>query len=115
MKRLPKILREYRVKLIPAAKAGPQPEYPEHLGLRTKFGGLPDGIQDAGEDMRVGCPECRKAMHFVGQIDSFEYAGKNNPHRRDYSDAQFMFSDVGLIYVWFCYKCLVPHATTQAY
>ena len=45
-------------------------------------------------------------MHFIGQIDSFE---------NGFPDAQFMFGDVGMIYVWFCFKCHTPHATMDCY
>jgi hypothetical protein len=114
MPELPDILREYFVKIIPAAKAGPQPEYPDDLGLRTKFGGLPHGVQ-SGDEIKARCPKCTKRMHFVGQIDSFEFNGKNNPHRKEYREAHFMFSDVGIIYVWFCFKCLKPLATMESY
>jgi hypothetical protein len=65
--------------------------------------------------MDVRCPECYTKMHFVGQIDSFEYNGKNNPNRKDYGQAEFMFGDVGMIYVWFCFECLKPHATMECY
>jgi hypothetical protein len=54
-------------------------------------------------------------MHFVAQIDSFEFNGKHNPNRKDYGDEQFMFGDVGMIYIWFCFNCLTPHAETECY
>jgi hypothetical protein len=40
----PDILREYRVTIVPADEAGPQPTYSNDLGLRTKFGGNSDAI-----------------------------------------------------------------------
>lgn len=48
-------------------------------------------------------------------LDSFEFNGENNPNRKNYGDEQFMFGDVGMIYVWFCFNCLTPHATTEGY
>jgi hypothetical protein len=114
MREPPDILREYRVKIIPAAEAAPQPDHSKNIGTRTKFGGLPDGTQ-SGDDLEVRCPECSAKMHFVGQIDSFEYNGKNNPNRKDYGQEQFMFGDVGMIYLWFCFDCLKPHATMECY
>jgi hypothetical protein len=102
------------VKIVPAEEAGPQPRYPDDLGLRTKFGGTPDSIE-GGEDEPKTCPQCFQPMHFVAQIDSFESKGKNNPNRKDYGDAQFMFGDVGMIDVWFCFNCLTPHAVTECY
>jgi hypothetical protein len=73
MSDIPEILREYRVKIVPADKAEP------------------------------------------GQIDSFEFNGKDNPNRKDHGDTQFMFGDVGMIYVWFCFDCLEPLATMDCY
>lgn len=110
----PDILREYRVNLVPTQEAGAQPRYPDDLGLRTKFGGRPDAIQ-GGNDEEKMCPQCLQRMHFVAQLDSFEFNAKNNPNRKDYRDAQFMFGDVGMIYVWFCFNCLTPHAATECY
>jgi hypothetical protein len=82
-----------------------QDGYPENLGLRTKFGGSPDWEQD-GHDVR--CPECGKPMPFVGQIDSFQHDSKHNPNRADcLSDKQkFIFGDVGMVYLFFCFECL---------
>ena len=111
----PDILREYRVTIVPADAAGRQPRYPDNLGLRTKFGGIPDSIQGVHDDKPKTCPGCFQPMHFVAQLDSFEFNGKANPNRQDYGDTQFMFGDVGMIYVWFCFKCLTPHATTEGY
>jgi hypothetical protein len=114
MRELPDILREYRVKIVPAEEAGPQPSYAKSLGLRTKFGGSPDAIQADGEDQK-SCPQCFQPMHFVAQIDSFEHKAASNPNSRDYGDQQFMFGDVGMIYVWFCFNCLTPHASMECY
>jgi hypothetical protein len=108
------VLREYRVKIIPAVNAGPQPAYPDNLGLRTKFGDTPDAIQD-GQDSNRRCGECGQKMHFVAQIDSFEFNHDNNPNRKDYGDEQYMFGDVGIIYVWFCFNCLAPDASMECY
>jgi len=52
-------------------------------------------------------------MHFVAQLDSFEFNGENNPNRKDYGDEQFMFADVGMIYVWFCFNCATPTASLE--
>jgi hypothetical protein len=116
MNDLPEVLREYRVRIVPLDRAGPQPKYPQNLGRRTKFGGSPDEIQrgDDDEDGKA-CPQCFGKMHFVAQIDSFEHNDENNPNRKDYADAQFMFGDVGMIYVWFCFNCLTPQATLESY
>jgi hypothetical protein len=111
MKDLPDILREYRVKIVPADVADLVSS--SELGMRTKFGGAPDLIQR--EDERVTCPRCFRPMHFVAQIDSFEFNGKDNSNRQPYGEEQFMFGDVGMIYVRFCFNCLTPHATTECY
>jgi len=111
----PDILREYRVTVVPAEEAGPRAREPDDLGLRTKFGGEPDAIQGGGDDGEKTCPQCFRRMHFVAQIDSFEFNGENNPNRKDYGDEQFMFGDVGMIYVWFCFNCLTPHAAIECY
>lgn len=112
MSDLPDVLREYRVKIIPAAVAKAQRDYVEDLGLRTKFGGTPDAIQ-SGDDFPAECVECGGKLHFVAQLDSFEFKSEDNPNRKDYGDAQFMFGDVGLIYVWFCFDCCTPTARFQ--
>jgi hypothetical protein len=113
---LPDALREYRVRIIPTERAGPQPTHPANIGRRTKFGGIPNGIQPADDDdVRRQCPQCFGRMHFVAQIDSFEHKDENNPNRKDYDDVQFMFGDVGMIYVWFCFNCLTPQATFDSY
>jgi len=106
------ILREYRVKIVPAAEA--QPVNLKDLGRRTELGGNPDEIQPGGQS-GIRCPGCGKRLHLVGQIDSFEFNGKDNPNRKDYSDTQFVFGDVGMIYVWFCFDCCEPLATMDCY
>lgn len=105
MRDLPATLREYRTKIIPAEDAGPPANYPDNLGYRTKFGGEPELIQPMDEQDRV-CKNCFQPLHFIGQIDSFE-----NGH----PDPQFMFGDVGMIYVWFCFKCHTASATIDCY
>jgi hypothetical protein len=111
----PDILREYRIRIIPAERAGPQPRHPDNLGRRTKFGGVPDAIQEGGDEENKRCPQCFGPLHFVAQIDSFEFNTENNPNRKDYGDAQFMFGDAGMIYVWFCFRCLTPQASMDCY
>ena len=107
----PEVLCEYRVKIVPADES--EPVGNNDLGRRTKFGGVPNEIQ--GGQSGITCPSCRKKMSFVGQIDSFEFDGRDNPNRRDAFDTQFMFGDVGLIYVWFCFDCRESLATMECY
>ena len=106
MKDLPQHLREYRVKIMPAEDAPPPAKYPDNLGYRTKFGGKPELIQPTGDEEERRCSACFEPLHFIGQIDSFE---------NDHPDPQFMFGDVGMIYVWFCFRCYTPSATLECY
>src|SRR5207247_9757740 len=59
MENPPDVLHEYRVKIIPAVDAEPLPAYPDDMGLRTKFGGSPDAIQNGGDSNR----KCREDVH----------------------------------------------------
>lgn len=103
-----KVLKEYRVKLS-VAKPGSQAcsqTYPNNLGLRTKLGGKPEWIQGYEDDEGPNCPLCKREMSFIAQIDSIEHNSKLNPHRVDNLHKQeYMFGDVGMIYVFFCFDC----------
>ena len=66
------------------------------LGKRSKFGGKPDWIQN-NETPKCDC--CKKEMEFVAQLDSIDYTGFAN------TNPEYMFGDVGMIYVFFCKKC----------
>lgn len=97
-------LREYLIKFekVPKGKrAGPDPD---KLGVRSKLGGEPDWVQYP-EDPE--CPGCKKQMTFVAQIDSIEHDERHNPHRKDClsEEQRYMFGDVGMIYVFFCFDC----------
>ena len=88
-------------------------DYPDNLGLRTKLGGEPGWIQD---DETPACANCGSTMVFVAQIDSVEHDAPRNPLRRDaLADQDYMFGDVGMIYVFFCYDCCQPAAVHQCY
>jgi hypothetical protein len=65
------------------------------LGRRSKFGGLPTWEQG---DETPTCPECGKSMAFVAQLDSLGFG-----HANDVGTEPYMFGDVGLIYVFFCF------------
>mgnify|MGYP002625406988 FL=1 len=108
-------LNEYRVKLErvkPGERAVPL-DYPDNLGLRTKLGGTPDWIQN---DDTPECPECGDLMYFVAQIDSVEHWNPDNPLIVDPPEhIDFMFSDVGMIYVFYCFDCLEVHSLQQYY
>ena len=98
-----RVLKEYRMK-FEQVPSGEKAVNPEALGLRSKLGGKPDWDQ-ANETPVCSC--CHEEMAFVGQIDSFEHDSKENPNRVGcLSDEQeYMFGDVGLIYVFFCFEC----------
>ena len=108
---MPKQLREYRIRFERVAPGeSPYPAYPKNLGLRSKLGGEPDWAQN---DESPACPDCGGEMSFVGQIDSMEHNEDRNPHRQDYDEQDFMFGDVGIIYIFFCRDCLVSHSVFQ--
>jgi hypothetical protein len=112
----PKRLPEIRVTLtrVPPGERAVPLEYPANLGLRTKFGGEPDWIQWTSDTPE--CGSCGQAMTFVAQLDSFEHRNERNPLSRSPSGHQdYMFGDVGMIYVFFCFDCLVPHCLHECY
>jgi hypothetical protein len=108
---LPDELREYRVRIIPIERAGP---IPTETGRRTKFGGIPDGIQE-GDDERKTCPQCYLPLHFIAQIDSFEQNSDTNPNSKPYDEQHYMFGDAGMIYVWYCFQCMQASASMSCY
>jgi hypothetical protein len=88
-------------------------DYPKNLGLRTKLGGEPEWIQS---DDTPACPHCNQPMKFVAQIDSIEHQADNNPWSLPaLGDQDYMFEDVGMIYVFFCFDCGQPTAILQGY
>ncbi|HEY2378211.1 MAG TPA: hypothetical protein VGH98_19700 [Gemmatimonadaceae bacterium] len=82
------------------------------LGQRSKLGGKPDWQQYDGTP---SCNKCRKRMPFVAQIDSIEHNDATNPHAVSSLSQQqhYMFADVGMLYVFFCFDCLMTHALLQ--
>ena len=85
---------------------------PDDSGLRTKLGGDPDWIQD---DETPDCDNCDEEMSFICQIDSIHHDSKYNPLRRDClgRKQEYMFGDVGMIYVFFCFDCCETTAVCQ--
>ena len=109
-------LRIYKVSVAPVAsedEAVPL-AYPNSLGTQTKLGGVPYWIQS---DETPACPHCREPMAFLAQLDSIEHQSKHNPHARDAitGGQHYMFGDVGMIYVFFCYECCEPASIFQCY
>jgi hypothetical protein len=87
-------------------------EEDRRLGLRSRLGGNPTWEQ---HDETPTCGGCRNKMTFVGQIDSISHDSRENPHKVDCLSGQqkFMFGDVGLIYVFFCFDCLETRSVFQ--
>lgn len=110
----PRPLREYRVTLSRATEEQPaiDLEYPDHLGLRTKLGGEPTFIH-GGEV--PNCSTCGTRLHFVAQIDSIEHNWLTNPHAHQAKEQHFMFGDVGMIYVFYCFTCGQPSCVLESY
>ena len=84
------------------------------LGQRSKLGGKPDWQQ---YDATPKCEKCRELMTFVAQIDSIEMNTKENPHAidsiRHRGQQQYMFADVGMLYVFYCFDCLTTRSILQ--
>jgi len=111
-----KVLPEVRVRLTRCTKgekAVPL-DYPKNLGLRSKLGGEPDWIQC---DEVPECESCGSAMSFVAQIDSIEHEAANNPLAKKAVGGKqdYMFGDVGMIYVFFCFDCCETKSVIQCY
>jgi uncharacterized protein YwqG len=106
-----KELREYRIRIerVPDGESAIDPDL---LGLRSKLGGDPQWEQD--EEIPE-CPDCGQEMAFVAQIDSVEHFERHNPLGVDplSPDQHYMFGDVGLIYVFFCFECLQARSVFQ--
>ncbi|KKR86414.1 hypothetical protein A2875_00700 [Candidatus Gottesmanbacteria bacterium RIFCSPHIGHO2_01_FULL_46_14] len=110
-----KILRQYKITLERVdSNSSTTVSDPDNLGLRTKLGGKPDWIQ---ADEAPACPSCRQKMSFVGQIDSIEHESKHNLHSISAisPEQEYMFGDVGMIYVFFCFECGETKSVYQFY
>lgn len=110
-------LPEYRVRLtrVRAGERAVSEEHPQNLGLRTKLGGTPDFIQE--EDLPP-CKSCGHPMTFVAQIDSIDHVTKpaRSTKRADArANRVWMFMDVGMIYVYYCFDCGESYSFTQSY
>jgi hypothetical protein len=119
----PDRLREYKVTLTkcrPEERAVPL-DYQKTMeaGTATKLGGDPYWLQS---DERPKCPCCNQPMIFVAQIDSIEHMGSNVPSGLNAQnrsalrkDQQWMFGDVGMIYVFFCFDCMETRSVFQCH
>ena len=113
-------LSEFKVTLqrMPPGERAVDPNDRKNLGMRTKLGGEPDWIQLG--DGTPKCKDCGERMTFVAQIDSIEHITQRNPFAfdrrdRDPSIKPWMFCDVGMIYVFFCFDCLKSQSVVQYY
>lgn len=62
---------------------------------------------------RANCTQC---MSFVAQIDAVEHDSKHNPLHRDALGSQdYMFGDVGMVYVFFCFESSTTQSVFQQY
>lgn len=75
-----------------------------NFGKRSKFGGFPDWIQN---DETPKCDCCKKKMDFIAQLDSIDYTGFAQ------EKIEYMFGDVGMIYVFFCKNCGMAKSVFQ--
>lgn len=80
----------------------------DSLGKRTKLGGSPMWIQS---EENICCDSCNNKMSFVSQIDSIDYSDNIDVE----SNSEYMFGDVGMIYVFFCFDCLETKSIFQCY
>lgn len=74
------------------------------LGKRSKFGGNPGWIQN---DETPKCDCCKKKMEFVAQLDSIDFTGFSG------RNTEYMFGDVGMIYIFFCKTCGISKSVFQ--
>ena len=109
-----RLISEVRVilqRLKPEEKAFPFDDIHDGnaLGKRTKLGGKPDWIQFPEETM---CQYCQMEMTFIAQIDSIDDFVASGI---DYSEAEYMFDDVGMLYVFYCFECGETATFCQGY
>lgn len=105
-------LREYRIKFEKVTKGTNAVPDPRRLGIRSKLGGKPDWVQRPEVPI---CPECEQAMSFVAQIDSMEHDEPHNPHAVGCMSGkqEYLFGDVGMIYVFLCFGCTETKSVVQ--
>ena len=106
-----KLLKEYRLEFI-KIPFGEDPINPSALGLRSKLGGEP--VWEQTNETPI-CSSCNNEMSFIAQIDSIEHDSEENTNRIDClsDDQEYMFGDVGIIYVFFCFDCCETKSVFQ--
>jgi hypothetical protein len=103
----PKVLPELKVTLTRR-----KPKEKLKTSFETWLGGFPN-FQQHPEFPR--CESCEIKMTFVGQIGSVEHLNSSNPLGKDpvTEKQDYMFADVGTIYVFFCFDCLEAKSILQ--
>jgi hypothetical protein len=101
---MPDQLPVFRIIAEPMSGNVPDPKDPKSLGRRSKFGGQPTWEQ---EDETPTCPQCGKSMAFIAQLDSIGF------DQRDTAAEPYVFGNVGLIYVFFCFEDGETHSVFQ--
>ena len=78
----------------------------------SKLGGEPTWCQNPEVPK---CKSCKEKMTFVAQLDSMEHDEDHNPHAIDClsNQQQYMFGDVGMIYVFMCFDCMETKSVLQ--
>jgi uncharacterized protein YwqG len=109
---MPEVLREYRIKFEKVPEGEPAIAADENLGIRSKLGGEPIWCQ---KPEIPKCKGCKDKMTFVAQIDSMEHDEGHNPNRISClgNDQQYMFGDVGMVYVFVCFDCMETKSVLQ--
>jgi len=92
----------------PGQQANPPND--DNAGLRSKLGGTPDWIQPSSKGTTIVCDHCKDEATFVAQIDSIEHqpVGYENPNAKRAPERDYMFADVGMIYIFWCFRCCAP-------
>jgi uncharacterized protein YwqG len=105
-------LREYRITFQKMSKGKKAVPDPDKLGVRSKLGGEPDWVQHPEVPK---CRDCTRPMTFVAQIDSMEHDEPHNPYAIGClsGQQQYMFGDVGMIYVFMCFGCMETKSILQ--
>ena len=80
-----------------SAKAAVGFKWNHEAGTRHKLGGTPDWQQSP---QWPDCPHCAERMSFYGQLDSI--------------GDKYCLADVGLIYVFVCFNCLLTASVLQS-
>jgi uncharacterized protein YwqG len=97
-----KLLPEYKLKMVPIGEKAKNTRgfkwADNHVGKRSKIGGIPEFIQS--EDWPI-CHHCHTKMTFYAQLDSV--------------GDELCIADCGMIYVFICFDCYETKSFVQSY